>query len=110
MTGLPVEQRFENHKKGQKSAWVVRKYGLRLMPELYGFLNPMPFEAAAQMEEDLADVLTALGASSARISPGPRYLQPVLDHLIERSPVDSVAPSLDKQVPAKLAGSPLQAA
>ncbi len=30
MTGLPVEQRFENHKKGQKSAWVVRKYGLRL--------------------------------------------------------------------------------
>ena len=48
MTGLPVEQRFENHKKGQKSAWVVRKYGLRLMPELYGFLNPMPFETAAQ--------------------------------------------------------------
>jgi hypothetical protein len=47
MTGLPVEQRFEYHKKGQKSAWVVRKYGLRLMPELYGFLNPMPFEAAA---------------------------------------------------------------
>ena len=51
MTGLPVEQRFENHKKGQKSAWVVKKYGLRLMPELYGFLNPMPFEAAAQMEK-----------------------------------------------------------
>ena len=24
MTGLPVQQRFENHKKGQKSAWVVR--------------------------------------------------------------------------------------
>ena len=45
MTGLPVEQRFENHKNGQKSAWVVRKYGLRLMPELYEFLNPMPFEA-----------------------------------------------------------------
>jgi hypothetical protein len=22
--------------------WVVKKYGLRLMPELYGFLNPMP--------------------------------------------------------------------
>jgi hypothetical protein len=29
MTGLPVEQRFENNKNGQKSAWVVRKYGLR---------------------------------------------------------------------------------
>ena len=61
MTGLPVEQRFENHKKGQKSAWVVKKYGLRLMPELYGFLNPMPFEAAAQMEKDLAEDLRADG-------------------------------------------------
>ena len=61
MTGLPVQQRFENHKKGQKSAWVVRKYGLRLMPELYGFLNPMPFEAAAQMERDLAEDLRADG-------------------------------------------------
>ena len=61
MTGLSVEQRFENHKKGQKSAWVVRKYGLRLMPELYAFLNPMPFEAAAQMEKDLAEDLRADG-------------------------------------------------
>jgi len=58
---LAVERRFENHKKGQKSAWVVRKYGLRLMPELYGFLNPMPFEAAAQMEKDLAEDLRAAG-------------------------------------------------
>jgi hypothetical protein len=61
MTGLTVEQRFENHQKGLKSAWVVRKYGLRLMPELYGFLNPMPFEAAAQMEKDLAEDLRADG-------------------------------------------------
>ena len=42
MTGLPVEQRFENHKNGQKLAWVVRKYGLRLMPELFGFLKRPP--------------------------------------------------------------------
>ena len=61
MTGLPVEQRFENHKNGLKSAWVVRKYGLRLMPELFGFLNPMPFEAAAQMEKDLDEDLRADG-------------------------------------------------
>jgi hypothetical protein len=25
MTGLPVEHRFENHKNGYKSAWVVRE-------------------------------------------------------------------------------------
>ena len=65
MTGLLVEQRFENHKNGQKSAWVVRKYGIRLMPELYGFLNPMPFEAAAQMEKDLAEDLRAEGYTVA---------------------------------------------
>jgi hypothetical protein len=61
MTGLTVGQRFENHKKGIKSAWVVKKYGLVLMPELYEFLNPMPFEAAAQMEKDLAEDLRADG-------------------------------------------------
>ena len=44
-----------------KSAWVVRKYGVRLMPELYEHLNPMPFEAAVQMETELAEDLRAAG-------------------------------------------------
>jgi hypothetical protein len=61
MTGLPVDHRFENHKNGYKSAWVVRKYGVLLMPELYEHLNPMPFEAATQMEIELAEDLRALG-------------------------------------------------
>ncbi len=61
MTGLPVEDRFENHKHGYKSAWVVKKYGVRLLPELYEHLNPMPFEAAAQMEMDLAADLRGEG-------------------------------------------------
>ena len=61
MTGLPIEHRFENHKKGYKSAWTVKKYGIRLMPELYAHLNPMPFEAAAQMEKDLTEDLRAEG-------------------------------------------------
>jgi predicted GIY-YIG superfamily endonuclease len=61
MTGLPVEHRFENHKHGYKSAWTVEKYGKRLMPEFYEHLNPMPFEAAAQMEKDLAEDLRAQG-------------------------------------------------
>ena len=38
-----------------------KKVRLRLMPELYGFLNPMPFEAAAQMEKDLAEDLRTDG-------------------------------------------------
>ena len=61
MTGIPVDHRFENHKHGYKSAWVVRKYGTRLMPELYEHLNPMPFEAAVQMELELAEDLRAAG-------------------------------------------------
>ena len=61
MTGIPVDHRFENHKNGYKAAWVVRKYGVRLMPELYEHLNPMPFEAAVQMESDLAEDLRAAG-------------------------------------------------
>jgi hypothetical protein len=61
MTGLPVDHRFENHKAGYKSSWVAEKYGVRLLPELYEHLNPMPFEAAAQMEIELAEELRAAG-------------------------------------------------
>jgi hypothetical protein len=61
MTGLPVDHRFENHKNGYKSARLVRKYGIRLLPELFEHLNPMPYEHAVQMEKDLADDLRAQG-------------------------------------------------
>jgi hypothetical protein len=61
MTGLPVDLRFENHKHGHKSARLVRKYGVRLLPELSEHLNPMPYEHAVQMEKDLADDLRAQG-------------------------------------------------
>ena len=61
MSGLPPEQRFANHKQGIKGAWVVRRYGVRLLPELYAHLNPMPYDAAAQMEKDLADDLRRAG-------------------------------------------------
>ena len=61
MTGLTPEERFANHKAGIKDAWVVKRHGLRLLPELYAHLNPMPFEAAAQMEMDLAEDLRRAG-------------------------------------------------
>ena len=61
MTGLQPEERFWNHKNGEKSARLVRHYGLRLLPELFVHLNPMPFEAAAQMEKELAEDLRAQG-------------------------------------------------
>ena len=61
MTGLAPEERFANHKAGTKAASVVRRYGLRLLPELYAHLNPMPYEAAAEMEMDLAEDLRRAG-------------------------------------------------
>ena len=65
LTGLPVDHRFENHKNGYKAARLVRKYGVRLMPELYESLNPMPYEHAVQMEKDLAADLRAQGYAVA---------------------------------------------
>jgi predicted GIY-YIG superfamily endonuclease len=61
MTGLTPDERFANHKNGVKDAWVVKRYGVRLLPELFAHLNPMPFEAATQMEKDLAEDLRRLG-------------------------------------------------
>jgi hypothetical protein len=61
MTGLTPEERFANHKAGIKSASAVKRYGLGLLPKLYEHLNPMPFEAAVQMEMDLAEDLRRAG-------------------------------------------------
>lgn len=61
MTGLSPEERFANHKAGIKAAGVVKRHGLRLLPELFAHLNPMPFEAAVEMERDLAQDLRRAG-------------------------------------------------
>ena len=61
MTGLDPAARFANHKQGIKAASVVRRFGIRLLPELYAHLNPMPYQAALQMEKDLADDLRRAG-------------------------------------------------
>jgi predicted GIY-YIG superfamily endonuclease len=65
MTGLTPEDRFANHKAGIKAASLVKRYGVRLLPELYEHLNPMPYEAAAQMEKDLAEDLRRGGYTVA---------------------------------------------
>jgi hypothetical protein len=65
MTGLSPEERFANHRKGIKAAGIVRRFGIRLLPELFEHLNPMPFEAAATMEKDLAEDLRRQGYAVA---------------------------------------------
>jgi hypothetical protein len=54
MTGLNPDDRFDKHKAGVRSNKFVRLYGLRLVPELYECYNPMPYEAARDMEVELA--------------------------------------------------------
>ena len=61
MTGLTPQARFENHKRGYKSASIVKRCGERLVPALYAHLNPMTFERAVQMEAMLADLLRKRG-------------------------------------------------
>jgi predicted GIY-YIG superfamily endonuclease len=61
MTGLPVEQRFQNHKRGIKAAGIVRRFGERLVPRLFEHLNPMPYARAVEMEVALADSLRKRG-------------------------------------------------
>ena len=61
MTGLDPDDRFDKHKAGVRSNKFVRLYGLRLMPELYACYNPMPYEAAKDMEVELAIELRESG-------------------------------------------------
>jgi predicted GIY-YIG superfamily endonuclease len=61
MTGLPVAERFANHKAGHKSNRYAHQYGVRLLPALYECFNPMPFAAAQEMEFELAEELREQG-------------------------------------------------
>jgi len=61
MTGQDPDTRFDQHKAGIKSNKYAMKYGVRLMPEIYEKLNPMPYGDAQYMEVDLAIRLQQLG-------------------------------------------------
>jgi hypothetical protein len=54
MTGLTPEARFAKHKAGIRANAYVQRFGLRLLPKLYAYANPMPYEAARDMEVELA--------------------------------------------------------
>ena len=60
-TGLTPEKRFEKHKAGIRANSYVQRYGLRLLPALYAYANPMPYDAARDMEVELAIALQAEG-------------------------------------------------
>jgi hypothetical protein len=54
MTGLTPQIRYMRHKAGVKGNRFVLEYGLRLLPTLYEMYNPMPSDAAKDMEVELA--------------------------------------------------------
>lgn len=54
MTGLDPDLRFDRHMAGIKANRFVLQYGLHLRPDLYAVFNPMPYEAAREMEVELA--------------------------------------------------------
>ena len=61
MTGLDPDDRFDKHKAGIRAARFVTRYGERLLPELYACYNPMPYDAARDMEVELANALREKG-------------------------------------------------
>jgi hypothetical protein len=61
MTGLDPDLRFDKHKAGIQANRYVFEYGLRLLPALYEVYNPMPYEAAREMEVELAIGLREAG-------------------------------------------------
>ena len=60
-TGLSPYERFLNHKDGHKANRYVRKYGLHLRPDLFEVFNPLPYEAAIELEQELAEELRGKG-------------------------------------------------
>jgi hypothetical protein len=61
MTGLDPDVRFDKHKAGIQANRFVRDWGLRLRPDVYARFNPMPYEAAREMEVELGIALRRLG-------------------------------------------------
>ena len=61
MTGLDPDVRFDNHKAGIRANKYAKRFGLRLMPELFEHLNPMPYGDAQYMEVDLGIRLRTQG-------------------------------------------------
>jgi hypothetical protein len=54
MTGIDPDVRFDKHKAGIQANSYVKLLGLRLLPEIYAAVNSMSYDAAREMEVELA--------------------------------------------------------
>jgi hypothetical protein len=60
-TSHKPEVRFQQHKDGYKASKYVKKYGVRLLPELFEHLNPMSNAESAELEVSIAEALKKAG-------------------------------------------------
>ncbi|WP_337189370.1 hypothetical protein [Phenylobacterium sp.] len=60
-TSRDPDLRFDQHKAGYKASGAVRRFGVRLAPDLTAHLNPMRAWEALDLEAALADALRAAG-------------------------------------------------
>ena len=61
MTGLDPDVRFDKHMAGIQSNSYVRRYGLRLLPDLYEGFNPMSNQDAVAREVEVGIDLRSAG-------------------------------------------------
>ena len=76
MTGLTPEERFAKHKAGIRANRYVQRFGLRLLPRLYAYANPMPYQARATWRSSSPSPCASRATRSGR--PENRGLTPIL--------------------------------
>jgi hypothetical protein len=57
LSTLTPERQFAHHMHSGVNDSLVGRYGLRLLPELYDYANPMPFDAAREMQAEVSEAL-----------------------------------------------------
>ncbi len=62
-TSSDPDLRFDQHKAGYKASRWVRRFGVRLLPELVEHLNPLRGWEALELEAALADKLARAGVA-----------------------------------------------
>ena len=62
-TARDPDWRFDQHKSGYKASGDVRRFGVRLLPELYEHLNPLRQWESLDLEAALAEAFRAVGVA-----------------------------------------------
>lgn len=60
-TARDPDWRFDQHKSGYKASGAVRRFGVRLLPELVDHLNPMRRWESLEIEAAMAEALRIAG-------------------------------------------------